>query len=316
MDAPNVCLYRWYITNRNYVRTTLPGGAKIELQRFLMNPPEGKVVDHKDRNTLNNVRANLRNVTPLQNAQNQPLKEDRTTKYRGVHLKEGKYIVRVNDAYIGSFDSPMIAAMQHDRYIINKGLDMIELNFKDLRDDYLAEDTYEVPKYKKETKYDGVVCRNDHAHKDKPYKAEHKKKKGRILIWESANEEECARKWDEYVVKNGLSKRRLNFPESYPDYGKPMRTKTNCVFHSPGVLRLIIDTNPDAEVLIDEDQYDKVKVYKWSFSNGGGRITAKSERNTYKLKRVIMDETDPKVDIVYKSSNKLDNRKSNLMRVG
>jgi len=314
-DAKNVCLYRWYVTDRGYVRTTLSGGLKIELHRFLTNPEEGKVVDHIDRNKLNNSKANLRIVTPGENGQNQPLRPNRTTKYRGVHLKNGKYIVRVNDVYVGSFDAPMIAAMQHDRYVINKGLHMVELNFKSVKEDYLAEENYEIPKYKKETKYDGVYCRNGPAYKDKPYKAEHKTRNKRIFIWESANEEECARKWDEYVIKNGLNRRRLNFPDEHPINPKAVKTKTLFTEYSENTYRLLIGNAPEAEVLIDKDQYDKVKIYKWTIV--GDRIIARLNHGEklVKLKRIIMDETDPNVDIKYKTPNKFDNRISNLCRV-
>lgn len=51
---------------RQYIMASVQG-KKIMLHRFLMNPPEGKYIDHIDNDTRNNTRRNLRIVTMQQN---------------------------------------------------------------------------------------------------------------------------------------------------------------------------------------------------------------------------------------------------------
>lgn len=53
---------------------TFIGGKITYLHRLLLNPPEGRHVDHIDRNGLNNSRANLRLCTPSQNNANRAFK--------------------------------------------------------------------------------------------------------------------------------------------------------------------------------------------------------------------------------------------------
>ena len=50
--------YVWHLSN-NYI-TSKVNGKQIKLHRFLLSPKEYEEVDHKDRDTLNNRRNNLR----------------------------------------------------------------------------------------------------------------------------------------------------------------------------------------------------------------------------------------------------------------
>jgi len=70
-DREQVSAHRWKLNDRKtrYV-ATLTGGKKQYLHRFLMQPPEGFEVDHWDKDTLNNCRANLKVVEPHLNKQN------------------------------------------------------------------------------------------------------------------------------------------------------------------------------------------------------------------------------------------------------
>lgn len=80
-------------------------GKKVYLSRFLMNCPDDLVVDHIDRDTLNNRRSNLRNVTQLVNANNTV-----RSKSNYVHYDEkiNKYRILVDDIaphqYYGAYD--------------------------------------------------------------------------------------------------------------------------------------------------------------------------------------------------------------------
>lgn len=64
-DVNKVKEHRWFIT-QGYTNSAVVGS----LHRFLINPDRGYVVDHIDRNKLNNRRENLRAISPIANSMN------------------------------------------------------------------------------------------------------------------------------------------------------------------------------------------------------------------------------------------------------
>lgn len=63
--------------------------TRIRMHRLILKPLKGEIVDHIDRNGLNNQRNNLRIATSAQNAANK--KALGTSKYLGVCLAQRKY---------------------------------------------------------------------------------------------------------------------------------------------------------------------------------------------------------------------------------
>lgn len=70
---------------------------QIRLHRFIMGDPVGMVVDHINRNTLDNRKCNLRIVTQSDNCQNQGLRKDSTTGFKGVSWcnRDKRFIARI-----------------------------------------------------------------------------------------------------------------------------------------------------------------------------------------------------------------------------
>jgi hypothetical protein len=75
-------------------------GKNIRMHRLILNVPTNTIVDHKDHNTLNNKKNNLRLCTQSQNCQNKRMQSDNSTGYKGVYLekKTNKYRskIRIN----------------------------------------------------------------------------------------------------------------------------------------------------------------------------------------------------------------------------
>lgn len=68
-DFDALCQMPWYIQKHGLTRyaKTVLDGKQVYMHRLIMGNPEGMVVDHLDRNGLNNQRSNLEIVTSLEN---------------------------------------------------------------------------------------------------------------------------------------------------------------------------------------------------------------------------------------------------------
>ena len=85
-----------------------------------MQPQAGLVIDHIDRNGLDNSRANLRPATRSQNCCNRKKKPGCASKYKGVHInkKLGKWRAAImfegNRIFLGDFNTEIDAAQAYD----------------------------------------------------------------------------------------------------------------------------------------------------------------------------------------------------------
>jgi hypothetical protein len=95
-DYEELSQYKWFanVVQDGYVyairNSCRKNGKKnkiIKMHRHILGVTDNNIlVDHCDRNTLNNQRANLRKATPSQNNANAKSHKNSTSKYRGVHL--------------------------------------------------------------------------------------------------------------------------------------------------------------------------------------------------------------------------------------
>lgn len=110
-DIDKINVYKWHLHCRNKdnrldVCTNTYGSYKdrkyISLPRYLLNPPKDLVIDHINRNTLDNRKDNLRIVTIFENNLN---KSNNTSGCIGVVFDKSKnnYMVIFKNKYIGRF---------------------------------------------------------------------------------------------------------------------------------------------------------------------------------------------------------------------
>lgn len=88
-DYSVVSNYCWHLTVDGYVATNIKDGV-IKLHRLLMNFPDG-IIDHKNRNKLDNTRDNLRIVTDQENAINSSISKRNTSGIIGVFFSKEKH---------------------------------------------------------------------------------------------------------------------------------------------------------------------------------------------------------------------------------
>jgi hypothetical protein len=118
------------------VMVTGPGKTKIMyLHRQLLNAPKGVLVDHRNRDPLNNRRQNLRFATNSENVQNRGKRKNTTSKFIGVWFRKvnGKWESRITHKdkkiYIGCFDSEIDAAKAYDEAARKYHGEFARLNF-------------------------------------------------------------------------------------------------------------------------------------------------------------------------------------------
>jgi len=89
----NISWYAQFHKKRNVFYAVSKFGL---MHKFLICPPEGADIDHKDRNTLNNRRSNLRICTRTQNNMNRPKQKNNSTGFKGVTVNQcGNFLARI-----------------------------------------------------------------------------------------------------------------------------------------------------------------------------------------------------------------------------
>ncbi len=85
-DFERVNQFKWHLAVKSTYAATWIKRKKILLHIFIMNPPIGMEVDHKNGDTLDNRKKNLRICTKKQNVTNQDIHKNNTSGYKGVSL--------------------------------------------------------------------------------------------------------------------------------------------------------------------------------------------------------------------------------------
>ncbi|MBN1786980.1 MAG: HNH endonuclease [Sedimentisphaerales bacterium] len=93
-DYQNLSKYNWQLSvtdSQKYYAICLDNRLIKHMHRVIMNAEKGQIVDHIDRNGLNNTKRNLRFATLSQNSCNRVRPAGGSSKYRGVnHCKDKK----------------------------------------------------------------------------------------------------------------------------------------------------------------------------------------------------------------------------------
>lgn len=98
------------------------------VSRVLMNPPDGMVVDHRDGNTLNNQKINLRTCTVRENSRNSKRHKDSNSPFKGVRKNRDKWVATVSLS-LGTFTNPEDAARAYDNAIVQLHGEFARTNF-------------------------------------------------------------------------------------------------------------------------------------------------------------------------------------------
>lgn len=117
--------YRWTISKQGYVRAVKMKNYKqktVLMHRIIMCPEDGQVVDHANRNPLDNRKSNLRLASKGQNSVNKPKVKGHKSKYKGVTFSHGKwraFLTKDNKyVHIGTYKTEQEAALAYNKEIV------------------------------------------------------------------------------------------------------------------------------------------------------------------------------------------------------
>tara|TARA_R110002110_G_scaffold411171_1_gene635256 strand:- start:101 stop:871 length:771 start_codon:yes stop_codon:yes gene_type:complete len=126
--------------------------ATIMMHRFIMNTGVGKVVDHKNGDTLDNRKENLQNCSRIENGQNRGKTKKNTSGFKGVSKMKRKFKLakpwearithNKKQIFLGTFATPEEAAEAYDRKACELW-DIVsperQLNFPERYEEYMEE---------------------------------------------------------------------------------------------------------------------------------------------------------------------------------
>ena len=133
----------WYVDKKGYAITSM-NNKHIYMHRLVFGSvPPNHVVDHMDRNKLNNQKSNLRAASITENHLNAVYPKSKYG-YVGVRMKKGRYVavtsINDRDIHIGVADSALDAAKLRDAFVYALRGEFALLNFPDEKPAYAAWD--------------------------------------------------------------------------------------------------------------------------------------------------------------------------------
>lgn len=100
---------QWKPQSHAYYAVGTVGGKTVKMHVLIAQPPNGFIADHRDHDTLNNQRYNLRTCTQQKNIWNSQKRRNCSSRHRGVDWNKemGRWRARINvdgkEYYLGYF---------------------------------------------------------------------------------------------------------------------------------------------------------------------------------------------------------------------
>lgn len=139
-DFEELSCFKWHATRSKqnyYARRGIWNGHKmfmVSMHRIIMKANPGQVIDHRDGDTFNNQKSNLRFCTYSQNNANKIPKRNGSSKYKGVYWHKRSKVWGANigvdhkQKNLGYYSSEKDAAEAYNKEALNIYGDFARLN--------------------------------------------------------------------------------------------------------------------------------------------------------------------------------------------
>lgn len=136
-DFEELSKYKWHAVWDGYNWYAAYGHKCIKMHRVILGlkSGDGKLTDHKNSNSLDNCRENLRICTNAENLRNSKKHKDNISEFKGVswHKRIRKWLARIVFNYkiihLGYFNSAIEAAKAYDQAAKKYFGEFAKLNF-------------------------------------------------------------------------------------------------------------------------------------------------------------------------------------------
>lgn len=141
-DYDRIKSFNWFIVrmrNSFYaIRNNWVNGKNkaILMHRFLLDIKSGSIGDHKNGNTLDNTKENLRLCTNTENIVNSGMRKNNTSGFKGVHFvnerRRKKFLAKIRangrNVYLGHFKYAIDAAIAYNNAAVRLHGEFANLN--------------------------------------------------------------------------------------------------------------------------------------------------------------------------------------------
>ncbi len=236
-DLELVSKYRWYLNRQiskssgdvsfyavTNIRTERGGNQRsLKMHRLILGLDFGdsRWADHKNHDTLDNRRKNLRPCSPSENAGNRNKMGGTSSKYKGVsfNLKNKNFVSQIvvdgKSVHLGHFKTQKEAAIQYDKAAFSAHREFASLNFPEVdysKYDFDIENFPTPGREKKSSKFTGVSWDR----KNKKWETCLRVDRKLIHLGRFKEEGAAAKAYNDYVTRHKL-KRKLNKIEEVKD---------------------------------------------------------------------------------------------------
>lgn len=299
-DYDHLNSFKWYKDKENYVKSFIKDAdgkfKSWRLHRYIMinilqhNITSKIPIDHINNNPLDNRRENLRIVTHSENSRNKKKKKNCTSKYIGVSkCKTGKWRVSIRfncKRYQAYYEKETHAAYQYNIWIKELNIKHATFNNVNTPKNFIK---WVSSKGKKANDLPIGVEKTKHNKFHVKIKIENKSKY--IGSFNTIDEAIFARQKAEEEKRDYIQKKILDTLKSFNKHNQ-------CIFKVK-----------EEEIIIDEEMYYDIIIYKWHKRKNYYR--SEIDGKTIGLSNYIMNYYGDDI-IDHINNNVLDNRKENL----
>lgn len=297
-DYEKVNKYKWSLSKGKYaigkIKNTTYGLHRFIFYGLVQN---NKIIDHINRDSLDNRKCNLREVTHSENSQNRLMKNKKSTsKYIGVSISHNKFKVACVQKHLGYYEDEIEAAKKYDIYTyqifgkhaLNNRLIKFEDAIKLPNDDTIY--NLRSPKFMENNLPQGVY----YIKNIQTFRAQ---KQFRKNMYTGEHRKTVKEAYDD-IMEINIKINKLKLIDDIKNYFREITRDDD------GIAYILVN---NTKQLIDEDLWHRFSLMKWTINQDGYATNGKSGF----IHRIVTNaKKDELVDHI--NNNKNDNRLMNL----